>query len=398
MAVPQDFRWGRALRGLFDATRNWSPPASARWCADCRGRRRATNILARGKVIASTKHFLADGGTVERRGPGRCARSTRPSCATSTALPYGPAIERRRGHASWPASRAGKAIKMTGNHSLLTGVLKERMGFGGFIVSDWNAAWPGRRAAPTKSCPQALLAGIDMYMAPDTWKPIYDEPALRGAKAGAYPDGPAGRSRDGHPAGSRCGSGCSKPASRPRAAVVGRLGPARLARAPRRSLGRQCAKSLVLLKNQGCCRSRPGGRLLVAGDGADDIARARPGGWTVELAGHRRSTNSHFPGATSLSERPARCGHSCGRQRPSLFGGRQLQPETRCRGGGVRREALRRVSGRPRLAPARSRADRACSRRCASSRSRAIPVVSGNDHRSAALCEPARSTPPTRSS
>src|SRR6187431_944792 len=74
---------------------------------------------------------------------------------------------------------------MTGNRSLLTGVLKGRMDFGGFVVSDWNAH--GQVAGCTNaSCPQALLAGIDMYMAPDTWKGIY-ESLLAQARSGEIP-------------------------------------------------------------------------------------------------------------------------------------------------------------------------------------------------------------------
>src|SRR5690606_9310393 len=75
--------------------------------------------------------------------------------------------------------------KMTGNHSLLTGVLKERMDFGGLVVSDWNAH--GQVEGCTNaSCPQALLAGIDMYMAPDTWKPFWEDLLAR-ASAGEIP-------------------------------------------------------------------------------------------------------------------------------------------------------------------------------------------------------------------
>src|SRR3546814_19283533 len=72
--------------------------------------------------------------------------------------------------------------KITGNRSLVTDVLKDRMGFGGFTVSDWNAH--GQVEGCTNaSCPQALLAGLDMYMAPDSWKPIYED-LLASAKAG----------------------------------------------------------------------------------------------------------------------------------------------------------------------------------------------------------------------
>src|SRR3546814_5924119 len=55
---------------------------------------------------------------------------------------------------------------------IVTGVLKDRMGFGGFVVSDWNAH--GQVAGCTnQSCPQAINAGLDMYMAPDSWKPLW---------------------------------------------------------------------------------------------------------------------------------------------------------------------------------------------------------------------------------
>src|SRR3546814_13652213 len=48
-------------------------------------------------------------------------------------------------------------VKMAGNKSLVTGVLKDRMGFGGFVVSDWNAH--GQVAGCTnQSCPQAINA------------------------------------------------------------------------------------------------------------------------------------------------------------------------------------------------------------------------------------------------
>src|SRR3546814_8815964 len=75
--------------------------------------------------------------------------------------------------------------KITGNRSLVTDVLKDRMGFGGFTVSDWNAH--GQVEGCTNaSCPQALLAGLDMYMAPDSWKPIFEDLLAR-AKAGTVP-------------------------------------------------------------------------------------------------------------------------------------------------------------------------------------------------------------------
>src|SRR5262249_48754206 len=65
-----------------------------------------------------------------------------------------------------------QGVKMHANQSLLTGVLKERWNFPGFVVGDWNAheEIPG---CTKFSCPEFLNAGGDMYMAPDSWKQLY---------------------------------------------------------------------------------------------------------------------------------------------------------------------------------------------------------------------------------
>ena len=61
------------------------------------------------------------------------------------------------------------------------------MGFDGLVVGDWNGH--GQVAGCTvTNCPSALLAGIDLYMAPDSWKGLYDT-LLRQAKAGEIPMG-----------------------------------------------------------------------------------------------------------------------------------------------------------------------------------------------------------------
>ena len=85
-----------------------------------------------------------------------------------------------------------------------------------------------------------------------------------------------------------------KPSARPYSGKYELLG------APEhRAVAREAVrKSLVLLKNQGVLPLKPGGRLLVAGEGADDIAR-QSGGWTLSWQG-TGIDNSHFPGATSI--------------------------------------------------------------------------------------------------
>ena len=75
--------------------------------------------------------------------------------------------------------------KMTGNRALLTDVLRGRFGFNGFVVSDWNAQGqvPG---CTTEHCPKAINAGIDMFMAPDSWKGLYEN-TLKDVQSGAIP-------------------------------------------------------------------------------------------------------------------------------------------------------------------------------------------------------------------
>jgi beta-glucosidase len=59
--------------------------------------------------------------------------------------------------------------KMHGSRELLTVALKEKMGFDGLIVSDWNAITevPG---CAEDSCAAAINAGVDMVMVPEKWK------------------------------------------------------------------------------------------------------------------------------------------------------------------------------------------------------------------------------------
>lgn len=76
-------------------------------------------------------------------------------------------------------------VKMHGSREMLTDVLKTKMGFDGFVVSDWNgiAEVPGCR---NDSCPQAIIAGIDMIMVPDDWKAFIAN-TIGQVKAGEIP-------------------------------------------------------------------------------------------------------------------------------------------------------------------------------------------------------------------
>ncbi|WP_296718041.1 glycoside hydrolase family 3 protein [Erythrobacter sp.] len=291
VAVPQDFRWGRAYEGYSSDPELVASYVGA-MVRGLQGSPSNDNLLAGPWVLASTKHFLADGGTDNGVDQGDSSISEE-DLRDIHGLPYGPAIAEgvstvMVSFSSW------QGVKMTGNHSLVTGVLKDRMDFGGFVVSDWNAH--GQVAGCTNEvCPQALMAGVDMYMAPDTWKPIYADLLAR-AQAGTIPmariDEAVARILR---VKARLGLFTApKPSERPYSGRYDLLG------APEhRTVAREAVrKSLVLLKNEGVLPLAPGQRLLIAGDGADDIAR-QSGGWTLSWQG-TGIDNSHFPGATSI--------------------------------------------------------------------------------------------------
>lgn len=291
VAVPQDFRWGRAYEGYSSDPELVASYVGA-MVRGLQGPPSNDNLLAGPYVIASTKHFLADGGTDNGVDQGDSSISEE-ELRDIHGVPYGPAIAEgvstvMVSFSSW------QGVKMTGNKSLVTGVLKDRMDFGGFVVSDWNAH--GQVAGCTnESCPEALMAGIDMYMAPDTWKAIYND-LLAKAKDGTVPmeriDDAVTKILE---VKARLGLfEAGKPSVRPLAGEYDLLG------APEhRAIAREAVrKSLVMLKNDGVLPLAPGGRLLVAGEGANDIAR-QSGGWTLSWQG-TGVDNSHFPGATSI--------------------------------------------------------------------------------------------------
>src|SRR3546814_11236054 len=70
---------------------------------------------------------------------------------------------------SWTNTDTGQEHgKLHGDKALLTGALKDKVGFDGFIVSDWNGI--GQVAGCSNArCAQAINAGIDMVMVHDEW-------------------------------------------------------------------------------------------------------------------------------------------------------------------------------------------------------------------------------------
>ena len=180
-----------------------------------------------------------------------------------------------------------QGVKMHGNASLLTAVLKGRLGFEGFVVGDWNGHGQIQGCSST-NCAAALSAGIDMYMAPDGWKELFDH-TLAQLRAGAIP---LARLDD---AVRRILRVKVKLGLFEAAAARGRGGSDVLGfERTSRTRARAVRESLVLLKNQraGAADPRRGAR-TGGGRCADDIGR-QCGGWTLGWQGGGHS-NSDFP-------------------------------------------------------------------------------------------------------
>jgi beta-glucosidase len=286
LAVPQDDRWGRTYEGYSE-----NPAITARYAgAIIRGLqgKPGKGRIQRGNVAASAKHFLGDGGTKDGidQGDDQIDEAT---LIRLHAQGYPPAINAgtmtvMASYSSWNGQ------KMHGNKSLLTDVLKGRMGFAGFVVGDWN----GHGQVPGCSntdCAIAFNAGLDMAMAPDSWRGLFDN-TLKEAKSGVIPM-------------TRIDDAVRRilrvkfvlglfDAARPwegRADVLG--SPAH------RALAREAvAKTLVLLKNDGVLPLKASANVLVAGPGADSISM-QSGGWTLSWQGDGNS-NADFPNAQSI--------------------------------------------------------------------------------------------------
>jgi len=292
LAVVRDDRWGRTYEGFSEDPEIVRDYAGA-MVEGLQGRPGSRDFMGAGRVIATAKHFVGDGGTVGGKDQGDNPSSPE-QLRDIHGAGYPPAIE--AGVQAVMASFSSvRGEKVHGDRDLLTEALKEDMNFDGLVVGDWNAHGqvPG---CTNTSCPQSINAGLDMYMAPDSWKGLYDN-TLAQVRSGQIP---MERLNDAVRRILRVKLRArmfekGRPSSRPLAGRFQLLG------APEhRAVARQAVReSLVLLKNAGgILPLSPHGNVLVAGDGADNIAK-QSGGWTITWQGTGIS-NADFPNAQSI--------------------------------------------------------------------------------------------------
>lgn len=294
VAVARDDRWGRTYESYSE-----DPVLVAQMGAalveGLQGQPGTDDFLGYGRVIATAKHFFGDGGTAQGVDQGD-VNGDIDALKSIHAVPY-PAAIGAGVQAVMASFNSINGTKMHGNKALLTDYLRGELGFEGLVVGDWNGH--GQIAGCTvTNCPQALLAGLDIYMVPDDWKGL-TENLIAQVNDGTIPmarvDEAVGRVLRVKYRSGLLDENAKKPSARANAGRFDKLG-----FTPHRAVAREAvAKSQVILKNDGVLPLKAGANILVAGTAADDIAQAA-GGWTLTWQGGGELTNADFPGATSI--------------------------------------------------------------------------------------------------
>lgn len=293
VAVARDLRWGRTYESFSQ-----DPALTARLGAAAveglQGELGGDKFLGPRRVAATAKHYIGDGGTALGDDQG-ITQGDEQWLADSHGEPYAAAL--KQGVQTVMASYSWwQGVHSHANGYLLTDILKDRMGFDGFVISDWQGV--GHIAScRIDSCAEAINAGVDMIMVankPD-WRQFLANTVAQ-VQAGEIP---LARINDAVTRILRVKKRLGlwqKPAPLIRPAVNEQW----LGNHQHRAIAQQAVReSLVLLKNASNALPIKGDKTVaVIGKSATTIAD-QAGGWSITWLG-RDNPNDMYPGATSL--------------------------------------------------------------------------------------------------
>lgn len=280
VASARDERWGRTYEA-FGETAELAELLGPALIRGLQGRRLGERPDS---VLACAKHYLADGHTEGGRDQGD-ARFTPDQLERDLLPAYAKSIQAGVGSIMVSFSSVGD-VKMHCHGPLLNDTLKARLGFNGFLVSDWRGVeqLPGDYDAQLVS---AINAGMDMIMAPAVYTGFLT--TLQRLVPSRIPmeriDDAVARILA-----VKCALGRLETNAFPRESE-GRLalpsGLDRVGSPAHRLLAREAVrKSLVLLQNERRVLplAKSGRRIHVAGSHADDLGN-QCGGWTISWQG-----------------------------------------------------------------------------------------------------------------
>ena len=300
VCVARDLRWGRTYESFSE-----NPALVARMETAIDGFQgpRARDLSDPDRVLATAKHYAGDGDTEYGTGSGDypidqgITVSSRHDFARIDLAPYVPAVREHRVGSVMPSFSSvdftedgvGNPLKMHAHRELITEVLKHKIGFDGFVISDWEGIHqiPGDYATQVRT---GVNAGIDMFMEPFSYQD-FETTLLAEVAAGRVSQ-------------ARIDDAVRRILvkkfelglfERP---FTDRRNLDEVGSAAHRALARKAvARSQALLRNRGGVLPLSGHeRIYVAGSNADDIGN-QAGGWTVAWQGLSGDT---IPGNTIL--------------------------------------------------------------------------------------------------
>jgi beta-glucosidase len=296
LAVVRDDRWGRAYE-------SWSEDPSVVRAFAGAMTEGLMSIDHGGRsfrgIISTAKHYIADGGSTQGIDQGNVLASEA-ELMNIHAQGYFSALAAGAqtvmvGFFSWQDQG-----KQAGNEHLINEILKQKIGFDGLVISDWNAI--GQVTGCTNDhCPQAVNAGIDLFMVPQDFRTFVPN-TVADVRAGLIPmsridDAVTRILRVKLRAGL---FDLPRPSERKFANDPDNLVDRALAR-------RAVRESLVLLKNNNAVLPlRTDSKILVVGKNADSIQN-QTGGWSLTWQGgpwlfgpNDANLNSDFPNGESI--------------------------------------------------------------------------------------------------
>ena len=174
LAVGQDIRWGRTYE-IYGEDTDLVSEMSVAFLQGMQG----TDLSDPLTVLGTPKHFVGDGGTVWGSSPHPVWQIDQGDVQVDEATlreihlaPYIANIE--AGALSIMATYSSwNGLKTHGDYYLLTEVLKNELGFEGFLVSDWGAVDQITRNY-YDAVVTSINAGIDMNMVPYSYRMFID--------------------------------------------------------------------------------------------------------------------------------------------------------------------------------------------------------------------------------
>jgi beta-glucosidase len=300
VTVPQDIRWGRTYEGYSE-----DPDIVQQLGAAALRGLQWNGLMNPRAVLACSKHFAGDGGTVF--GTGLPNKQTGEHLLDHGDTRVDEATLRRihlPGYAStiplgvgsiMPSYSSWNGVKCSNNKHLLTDILKNEMGYQGFLISDYAAINEIKVEGGYKAqIRESINAGMDMVMVPEHYEEFFND-LKELATDGTVPQ-------------SRIDDAVRR-ILRVKFAM-GLMEEKQLVLADRdlqkqfgseehRKVARQAVReSMVLLKNDQKVLPlvKRASKIVVAGKSADDIG-IQCGGWTVTWQG---KAGNIIPGGTTI--------------------------------------------------------------------------------------------------